>query len=89
MTTTIPAWARALLLADRAVHSSVRLAALVRTELLLAGLSTAEREAVNAAVFSAEDTYSPGRGLGRLRQRLGDDDLLLAALGLRHQQHRL
>ncbi|TAK24825.1 MAG: class I SAM-dependent methyltransferase [Myxococcaceae bacterium] len=60
MTTPIPAWARALLLADRAVHSSVRLAALVRTELLLAGLSTAEREAVNAAVFSAEDTYSPG-----------------------------
>ena len=60
MTTTIPAWARALLLADRAVHSSVRLAALVRTELLLAGLSDGEREAVNAAVFSAEDTYAPG-----------------------------
>lgn len=60
MSKTIPAWARALLLADRAVHSSVRLAALVRTELLLAGLSEDEREAVNAAVFSAEDTYSPG-----------------------------
>ena len=58
--TTIPAWARALLLADRAVHSTVRLAALVRTELLLAGLSPGEREAVNAAVFSAEDTYAPG-----------------------------
>ncbi len=60
MSKTIPAWARALLLADRAVHSTVRLAALVRTELLLAGLSEDEREAVNAAVFSAEDTYSPG-----------------------------
>jgi hypothetical protein len=60
MSTTIPPWARALLLADRAVHSSVRLAALVRTELLLAGLSADAREAVNAAVFSAEDTYAPG-----------------------------
>jgi SAM-dependent methyltransferase len=58
--TTIPTWARALLLADRAVHSTVRLAALVRTELLLAGLSPGEREAVNATVFSAEDTYAPG-----------------------------
>jgi len=60
MSKIIPAWARALLIADRAVHSTVRLAALVRTELLLAGLSADEREAVNAAVFSAEDTYSPG-----------------------------
>lgn len=60
MSKTIPVWARALLLADRAVHSTVRLAALVRTELLLAGLSTDEREAVNAAVFSAEDTYAEG-----------------------------
>jgi hypothetical protein len=60
MAAVIPGWARALLLADRAVHSTVRLAALVRTELLLAGLSAAEREAVNAAVFSAEDTYAPG-----------------------------
>lgn len=60
MSTKVPAWARALLMADRAVHSTVRLAALVRTELLLAGLSADEREAVNAAVFSAEDTYAPG-----------------------------
>src|SRR4051812_42942522 len=60
MATPIPHWARALLLLDRAVHSTVRLAALARTELLLAGLSADEREAVNAAVFSAEDTYSPG-----------------------------
>lgn len=60
MPTTVPTWARALLLADRAVHSTVRLAALARAELLLAGLSADEREAVNAAVFSAEDTYAPG-----------------------------
>ncbi|MDB4932974.1 MAG: hypothetical protein JWM10_5458 [Myxococcaceae bacterium] len=60
MAAVVPVWARALLLVDRAVLSTVRLAALVRTELLLAGLSTSEREAVNAAVFSAEDTYAPG-----------------------------
>jgi hypothetical protein len=60
MAAVIPAWARAVLRVDRAVHSTVRLAALVRSELLLAGLSAVEREAVNAAVFSAEDTYAPG-----------------------------
>ncbi|MDO9021187.1 MAG: hypothetical protein Q8S73_18820 [Deltaproteobacteria bacterium] len=60
MSTAIPPWARALLLADRVLHSSARFAALVRTELLLAGLSAEQREAVNAAVFSAEDTYAPG-----------------------------
>lgn len=60
MSATIPRWARALLLLDRAVHSTVRLAALARSEVLLAGLDPAQRDAVNAAVFSAEDTYSPG-----------------------------
>lgn len=53
-------WVRALLLADRVVHSSVRAAALLRSELLLAALDEAERAAVNARVFSAEDTYAPG-----------------------------
>ncbi len=57
---TVPAWIRALLAADRAVHSTVRIAALVRTELLLAGSDPATRHAVNARVFSAEDTYTPG-----------------------------
>ena len=70
MSTTIPPWARALLLADRAVHSSVRLAALVRTEILLAGLSADAREAVNAAV--SHDAEVPGattRVVLRLRGR--------------------
>ena len=60
MTMRIPVWGRALLLTDRAVHSAVRLAALLRTELLLAGIEPAARDAVNAAVFDAEDTYAPG-----------------------------
>lgn len=57
---TIPPWIRALLAVDRVVHSSVRLAALVRSEVLLAGADAATRHAVNAQVFSAEDTYTPG-----------------------------
>lgn len=60
MNLPIPRWIRALLLADRAVHSTVRLAALLRTELLLAGADAPTRHAVNARVFSAEDTYAPG-----------------------------
>lgn len=60
MSAPIPRWIRALLLADRAVHSTVRLAALLRTELLLAGADAPTRDAVNARVFSAEDTYAPG-----------------------------
>lgn len=60
MTHRIPRWARALLLADRAVHSAVRFAALLRTEILLAGTDTDAREAINTAVFDAEDTYAPG-----------------------------
>ncbi|MFO0624322.1 MAG: hypothetical protein U0325_01795 [Polyangiales bacterium] len=60
MNPPIPRWIRALLLADRAVHSTVRLAALLRTELLLAGADARTRDAVNALVFSAEDTYAPG-----------------------------
>lgn len=58
--TPLRPWVRALLVADRAVHSSVRLAALLRAELLLAALDEDERAAVNAEVFSAEDTYAPG-----------------------------
>ncbi len=42
------------------MHSTVRLAALLRTELLLAGADAPTRDAVNALVFSAEDTYAPG-----------------------------
>ncbi len=60
MNLPIPRWIRALLLADRAVHSTVRLAALLRSELLLAGADAPTRHAVNARVFSAEDTYAPG-----------------------------
>lgn len=56
----VPLWARALLLADRAALSAARVAALLRTELLLAGADAATREAITAAVFSAEDTYAPG-----------------------------
>jgi len=56
----LPRWIRALLVTDRAVHSTVRLAALVRSELLLAGTGPATRHAINARVFSAEDTYTPG-----------------------------